>query len=364
MSWKSTLKPGYIEALRLSGVFARARRYILAKNGTIVLTFHRVLPPEAMRETFSPRGMIVAEPTFEVLVQYLQQEFQVVSLSDALTATSSKPKVAITFDDGWRDTAEIAAPILRQAGLPAGVFVCSDRMGMRNPFWPETALRMFRSAQKADALPRLYAACVASAPRLSLVPGESEDDFLEQLKELSPVQRRELLRRLEAEFAAGEAPASCDETMSWEQMDALARSGVVIGSHTANHEILTSVPETELYPELTRSRSDIAARLCRGCVEMSYPNGSWSGAVRNIVARCGYERAYINSPGILRKGADLLAIPRVNVWEGKITDARGRFSATAFEYSIVRCAANADRECGTNAQAAAREWELEMRESS
>jgi peptidoglycan/xylan/chitin deacetylase (PgdA/CDA1 family) len=45
--------------------------------------------------------------------------------------------VVITIDDGYRDNLEVAAPILRERGLKATVFIVSGRIGKSNN-WDET----------------------------------------------------------------------------------------------------------------------------------------------------------------------------------------------------------------------------------
>src|SRR5262249_55094649 len=56
---------------------------------------------------------------------------RVVSL-DELTEGSDDNRVAITFDDGFRNFATEAAPLLAERGLPVTVFVVSDQVGKTN----------------------------------------------------------------------------------------------------------------------------------------------------------------------------------------------------------------------------------------
>lgn len=72
-------------------------------------------------------------------LDWLASAFQVVSLEEAIAALGSAAaanRVAITFDDGYRDFAEIAVPALRSRGLHATVFVPGAHIGGHN-VWDE-----------------------------------------------------------------------------------------------------------------------------------------------------------------------------------------------------------------------------------
>src|SRR5689334_5253011 len=57
---------------------------------------------------------------------------RVTSVDELITLPSSADAVAITFDDGFVNFAEIAAPRLLEHGLPVTVFVVADRVGSSN----------------------------------------------------------------------------------------------------------------------------------------------------------------------------------------------------------------------------------------
>lgn len=68
--------------------------------------------------------------------------YQVVSLADTIaqlriSPTSSTKPVCITFDDGFKETHDFAAPILGKLGFPATFFLVSGLMGATNR-WDRT----------------------------------------------------------------------------------------------------------------------------------------------------------------------------------------------------------------------------------
>ena len=72
----------------------------------------------------------------------------------------------------------------------------------------------------------------------------------------------------------------------------------------------------------------------------SYPNGDYSEQVRELVAQAGYKFAFLNQePGVWTRDCDPFLIPRVNVCEYHLVDAKGDFSPLIFDYAVVWSAA-------------------------
>ncbi|MES2770837.1 MAG: polysaccharide deacetylase family protein [Pseudomonadota bacterium] len=70
-----------------------------------------------------------------------QARFKVVALTESVLAAQGR-RVAISFDDGYLDNLEVAAPILSELGLPFTVFVTSEFVRTGKPgFLSPSALR-------------------------------------------------------------------------------------------------------------------------------------------------------------------------------------------------------------------------------
>lgn len=93
----------------------------------VIVTFHRV------NDRMDLDGITCNSTTFETFCRYFQNHFTVVPLSEQIAGTRSGRNMggtlSITFDDGYRDNAEVAAPILRTLGLPATFFVVTGFIG-------------------------------------------------------------------------------------------------------------------------------------------------------------------------------------------------------------------------------------------
>lgn len=74
-------------------------------------------------------------------LDYVRRHFNVLPLEEALAALAAgtlPPRaLAITFDDGTRNLATHALPVLRDLNLPAAVFVATGPIGTGETLWPD-----------------------------------------------------------------------------------------------------------------------------------------------------------------------------------------------------------------------------------
>ena len=113
-----------------------------------VLAFHRVL---AAKDPLFPEILCATE--FDQLLGFLKQSWEIIALDDAVRRTKDGTlparAVAITFDDGYADNAEIAVPILLRHGLRATFFVATGFLdGGR--MWNDTVIEAVRAANDAE----------------------------------------------------------------------------------------------------------------------------------------------------------------------------------------------------------------------
>lgn len=90
-----------------------------------ILTYHSIdssgSPVSLSQETFAVHARFLAGGRVRVL-----------PLADLPDLPDEQDAVALTFDDGFRNFASQAMPLLREQGLPATVFVVSDAVGATN----------------------------------------------------------------------------------------------------------------------------------------------------------------------------------------------------------------------------------------
>lgn len=121
-SVKKGIKDFLGRAADATGIYARNFR-----SKMVIVTFHRV------NDWMSQDGITCGIERFERFCEFFQRHFQVLPLSKQIAGCRESQNMggtlSITFDDGYRDNFEVAAPILRRLGLPATFFVATGFIG-------------------------------------------------------------------------------------------------------------------------------------------------------------------------------------------------------------------------------------------
>ena len=293
-----------------------------ARGMGAILMFHRVRDGDL--PDFAPNAGLEIGPQFlDALLTYLRESrIAIVTLDEAvervaLGAPSKHPFVALTFDDGYRDTADIALPILARHQAPASVFITTG-FAERDArmWWLELEhsvaalarininignevfdLATSNAAEKSAAYATLYA-------KLRAGPEECLLEVCAALAAQAGIDTRALVE---------------DACLDWDGVRALGSHPLItLGAHTLTHPMLAKHSSEFSRAEMGSSRTIIAARC--GCIvrHLAYPVGdpTSAGPREFEMARdLGFISALTTRPGMLfpEHRAHLTALPRLSV---------------------------------------------------
>ncbi len=157
MGWKAAA----LEAARRLGGVLPAIGAVFGRRRLTALAYHRIADAsDPALAGFA--GNVSATPEgFAAHLDFLSRHFQVIGVDDllgCLDAGADFPERAalITFDDGYRDNLEQAAPILAERGLPATLFLTTGPTdGGPALYWDRVAWVVEHGRRHAGDLPRL-----------------------------------------------------------------------------------------------------------------------------------------------------------------------------------------------------------------
>jgi peptidoglycan/xylan/chitin deacetylase (PgdA/CDA1 family) len=283
---------------------------MLAPRRSVTLLYHGV-------PSYAASGITGA--VLEQHVLFLKQHFTLVSPQDMdrTRQSSDTCRVALTFDDGFRNNVEVVAPILRKHHVPALFFVPSRHAAPGKYLWfsylraveehfPASGFSfrgMFfdmSSAGRPGSIRRLREILLGLQPHPAAMYDAIENE-LPRLEEFVPT--RELM-----DWFCG---------MTTDQIAELATDPLfTLGSHTADHPLLTRCPPQEAIRQVQENKAWLEQVTQRPCSTIAYPGGDYNNEILDACRELGFERGYATTPA---SGRDWeFEIPRMGIYSASI----------------------------------------------
>jgi peptidoglycan/xylan/chitin deacetylase (PgdA/CDA1 family) len=296
---------------RRSGFFPKLYRTRVPK--LVILCYHRVGTGGI------PLYSSLSVDVFERQMRFVSEHYRVISLGQACDElrnpeASTIPGIVVTFDDGYRDTYHRAFPILRKYHVPATVFLTAaaiergevawyDRVFLALKLWPgqEVGLNLDQPRRflitNAEARVQAAAAIVTF---LCTVPNGQRKLWCLELEKRVCLPVAELGSRM----------------LTWEQVREMYQAGIVFGSHTMTHPVVSQLSTAEVSEELLESKRLLEKRIGCQVDEFAFPFGHKNH--RNsrglqAIEDFGYRCAVTTDWGCNLPGANLYELRRVQV---------------------------------------------------
>lgn len=301
--------PDSIPSLSYFAFISAMRPFVrlVARGRLTAVCYHRVIQENDARFHGYKPTINASREAFSRQIDYLQANYDLISLSDLIAWVDGRqtlpPRPAlVTFDDGYRDNAEVAWPIMRARGVPAVIFLATDYIGTGRPFIWDVAAYLFASTAQASA----------NVPLIGLRKLETEADrdtataaWVDAVKRLPGTKRNEAVAGL-AKALRVDIPGQDvfrHLYMDWDDVRRLAHEGVEFGGHTCSHPILTGISEPQSRREIEESIRQVTEAIGCKTLGFAYPNGSrrdYSDRHEDAVIKCGVPLAFSLEPGPMR----------------------------------------------------------------
>jgi peptidoglycan/xylan/chitin deacetylase (PgdA/CDA1 family) len=262
----------------------------------LVLAWHNVNPTWCFP---APRG--AGARGLERQLAFLARRCTVVPLADGLRALDQDDPlpplaVALTFDDGYRDQLELAAPMLARLGLPATFFLVPGLLdGAARPWWELLAWVFTRSVRDSAVWEgRTLGLRDAGERRRSLAT------VLDELKRRDHQARDAALDELSERCAPDGKLEELAAFLDWDGARQLARRGFTVASHSLHHAILAEESTSAQERDLALSRRRLEEELEVPVELLAYPNGKqpdYSEATVTAARSAGYSHALTTIEG-------------------------------------------------------------------
>lgn len=295
--------------LKLLG-FLSFLRFLKTKKDITVLLFHRVSDDPSL--SWNP----LSPALFEKILQYIKKHYHVISLSDALKPNiSKKPKLVLTFDDGYKDFYLNALPLLKKYDLPAVVNLVTDTISSKIPIW----------SQRINDLIDIY---VDSGYQLTFSIDHMKYNYnihkdnvfkistklFNLFMNLNDSDRNDILSELE-----NNCPKVLIRTefLNSDEIIEATKSKIVFGNHSASHcNFNNLITKEEFDYELVRSNEIIEKITGFKNDIFSFPNGIFNDNSLKILENYGFRKLLIVGESIFRPDLreETFIIPRKSLY--------------------------------------------------
>lgn len=303
---------------RIRNTYLKLRRAF--RPGAVILLYHRVanLPDD-------PYSLAVTPAHFARHLEHIRRECRPMRLLDLVEASkaNSLPKraVAITFDDGYVDNFELAYPILGSFGVPATIFVPSDKIDSQREFWWDELERLLLGPEQR---PQQLVVSVQGEVREWHLSSEDQrhrahEELHRILKPLDTSSRETILDELTNWAGSRQGPRRDYRAVTAAELQQLSESEHIdIGAHTISHPSLASLSPEAQSAEVVGGRQKLEAVLGRSADLFAYPYGTasdFSADTVEIVRAAGFQAACTAIPGSVEPGDDLMCLHRCGVFD-------------------------------------------------
>lgn len=319
MNLRHTAFSAAFKAMSLAGADRWSRSF--AQGRGAILMLHHVRPFSG--DGFTPNRLLEVTPDFldRALTLIKAEGYEIVPLERLLASLTEPPRdrfeVAITFDDGYRDNLEHAAPVLARHGAPWTLYVTPGFADGAAPLWwldLELAIRV---------LPRIDIGVGERRLRFETVDPAAKQTAFDSLYRELRAGPESTLRAAVAQLVTLARIDSLALTrllcLRWEQLRLLAADpAVMIGAHTITHPMLAKHPFEFAAREMLESKVRIEFELGRKVAHFAYPVGDKGSAGPRefqMARDAGFASAVTTRPGHLfpEHAGHLHALPRLSL---------------------------------------------------
>jgi peptidoglycan/xylan/chitin deacetylase (PgdA/CDA1 family) len=301
-------------AVLRSGLLRMVRGF--RADGAAILMYHSVME-DPRRHDDLLGGIIHSRDVFRGQMELLARRYHPASLDQVRQFVRGEGElpcrtVVVTFDDGYADNYEIAAPVLNEVGVPATFYVTVECVEQARLPWPARLRFAFHATKKgswADSSGKAW-------PLSSRV--EREKAYLlscDECCKLAGTAQEKYVACLEGQLDTRVPVESGALMMNYDQIRALVGQRHIVGSHTMTHPNMAHVSLPDACREMIESKQRLEQQLKASVAHFSYPcpalSPHWTEQTVAASRDAGYLTAVTTDGGLARRGDNSLRLKRI-----------------------------------------------------
>jgi peptidoglycan/xylan/chitin deacetylase (PgdA/CDA1 family) len=322
---------GISQFCEIIGFFSLIRFF--RRKRIIILMYHGITAQHHPVANFD--GKHVEKEKFEKQLCHLKKKYTLISLNDYMDKKKTLPNnaVVLTFDDGYANLYTQILPILKKEKIPITIFIPTGYISKEQMGWYDKITYAI-SVTKEKSI-------IVNEKKYFL---ESEKQKCAAILELkinvagSPEKREQIIEEVFKVTNAQKKTTAEDFCyLPWEQCKEMQEEGVIFGSHSVMHPLLTKEKE-RLKEELSESKKAIEKNLGKKCIVFAYPFGDYDNCIAEKTEAEGYICAVTTEYGTNTRKTNPFELRRIainNLYSEKLFPLLLLCNFRGFHHSIL-----------------------------
>ena len=276
---------------------------LLFYNNTkyIVIIYHRVLPYKIE----DPTDNYILQEDFEKQISYLNKNYEIVDINSIqLLNNNKKPKIIITFDDGYYDNYLYAYPILKSHKISSIFFIPTYYIDNKKIIWDKllSLILIFANNHSKKLIIRNLQNKIIFNKSYNYNFLKKDFWFLiNYLKKTNISFIENLLFDLIDQLDNPIFENKLDYCIGKKEIKELSTNNMHIGSHANYHLSLRNYDDHNFCNEIIESKNKIETIIEKKCQYFSFPFGSKDDFTYNqinLLVNLGFKKCFLNIKGL------------------------------------------------------------------
>jgi len=249
-------------------------------GNSLILCYHRI--KSNSDSYFNPCDSLnTSKELFESQISYISSNFKIVSLDEMLeNKNDNQFRIAITFDDGYKDNISEGLPILEKYNAPLTLFISTRFLKEDKQTWWYDLWELFKSNEKIKFSLKNKEFCLRSQ---SLNEKIKNYNFLSN--ELIMMNYSDQKVFLDDLLSRYDFKKTNQEFLCEKDVKILASNDLVtIGCHTHTHASLAHLSNNEIKIEMENSKSYLEDLTKKRVDHIAYPYGRRENISRDVIS--------------------------------------------------------------------------------
>lgn len=244
------------------------------------------------------------------MIEYYIQNYTIISLSQINTPTP-KPKLILTFDDGYKDFMLNVLPVLKKNNLPFVVSVVVDTLINGNVFWTQKLSQIINHCLitesnlefRINSENKFYTITKSNAEQVSLT-------LFHVFKILSVEDRTKILDEKIVQYKTN----ASIEMMNVEDIKLCLKSNAIIANHSYTHDFLSEYMNSQVFrKEVIQSKHELEKITEHSIDVFCSPNGELNDVLINTAKEANYKFLFTTNTNVFipKPSNEIQIVPRI-----------------------------------------------------